>query len=185
MKKITTLFMMLMAAVMTLSMSSCTEDQEIGMTLEGTWEGYTHAYHEYNGQLYQSSRTVLTFNADLFKVKSGTGYWVDYYNDYGWGRNYIANRISWRVQNQIIYIHFKEDNFDIEIRNYRLSSGHFVGTIYTADSNIDFELYKVHDPNWDDYYYGFGPYYSKGTRAGSDKAAEAPKRMFIPDAKEK
>ena len=112
MKKITTLFMMLMAAVMTLSMSSCTEDQEIGMTLEGTWEGYTHAYHEYNGQLYQSSRTVLTFNADLFKVKSGTGYWVDYYNDYRHGDVIILPTISLGAfRDQNIYIHFVEDNY--------------------------------------------------------------------------
>ncbi|MBR4368387.1 MAG: hepatitis A virus cellular receptor 1 [Prevotella sp.] len=185
MKKITTLFMMLLAAVMTLSMSSCTEDQEIGMTLEGTWEGYTHAYHEYNGQRYQSNRTVLTFGTDLFRFTQGTGYWVDYYSDYGWGRNYIANHIDWKVKGGIIYIHFREDHYDIEIHDYRLYNDHFVGTIYTSDSNIDFSLYKTSDRNWNDYDYGYyGPYYSKGTRAGSDKAVEAPKRMFIPDAEE-
>lgn len=183
MKKITTLFMMLMAAVMTLSMSSCTEDQEIGMTLEGTWEGYTHAYHEYNGQLYQSNRTVLTFGTDLFRFTKGTGYWVDYYSDYGWGRNYIANHIDWSVKGGIIYIHFREDNYDIEIHDYRLYNDHFVGTIYTVDSNIDFSLYKTSDRNWNDYDYGYY-YYSRETRAGSDAAAEAPKRMFIPDAEE-
>lgn len=133
----------------------------IGLTLEGTWEGYTHAYREYNGQLYQSNRTVLTFNADLFNVKSGTGYWVDYYNDYIWGRNYIANHISWSVKNGIIYIRFMEENFYIEIRNYSLNNGHFVGTIYTADSDsdIDFELYKTSDRNWNDYIFGFGSDY--------------------------
>ncbi len=184
MKKITTFMMMLMAAVMTLSMSSCTEDQLIGMDLEGTWEGYMHMYHDYNGQRYQSTRSVLTFNADLFKVKSGSGYWVDYYNDYGWGRNYIANHIDWRVNGGVIYIHFREDNYDIEIHDYRLNSGRFVGTIYTYDGTIvDFDLYKTSDPNWNNYDYGYYyPYYSKETRAGGDnEAIEAPKRMVIAD----
>ena len=183
MKKITTLFMMLLAAVMTLSMSSCTEDQEIGMTLEGAWEGYTHVYHEYNGQLYQSTRTKLTFNADLFKVKSGTGYWVDYYSSSPWG-DYYADRFSWYVLDQIIYIHFKKDNLDIEIRDYRLYNDRFIGTIYIPGGDVvDFSLYKISDPNWNDYDYGYY-YYSKETRAGSDEAVEKPKRMFIPDAEE-
>lgn len=182
MKKITTLFMMLLAAVMTLSMSSCTEDQLIGMDLEGTWEGRMYIAHEFEERTYYSTYSVLTFNADLFKVKSGTGYWVDYYDEYGWGRNYLANHITWRVKDKVIYIHFDEDDYNIEIHNYDLNKGHFIGKIYTYDGKVvDFDLYKVRDPNWDDYYYGFDPYYSKGTRAGSDKAAEAPKRMVIPD----
>ena len=184
MKKITTLFMMLLAAVMTLSMSSCTEDQLIGMDLEGTWEGRMYIAHEYEGRTYQSTSSILTFSADLFKVKSGSGYWVDYYDSYGWGRNYIANHISWRVQGGVIYIHFREDNYDIEIHDYRLNSGRFVGTIYTYDGKIvDFDLYKTRDPNWEsDYIYGYGYLYSRETRAGgNNNAVELPKRKVIPE----
>ena len=124
------------------------------MSLEGPWGGYMHAYHEYNGQMYQSNRTEMSFGVDLFRFTSGGGYWVDYYNDYGWGKNYIANHISWRVRNGTIYVHFKEDNFDIEIRDYRLSNECFEGTIYIANNNFDFSLNKTSYRNWDDYIFG-------------------------------
>lgn len=182
MKKISTLMTMLLMAVMTLSMSSCSEDQEIGMTLEGTWEGYTHAYHAYNGKLYQSTRTILTFGTDAFRYTRGSGYWVDYYSTSPWGRNYIANRINWRVEGGVIKIHFVQDNYDIEIHDYRLYDDHFVGTIYTKDSDVDFSLYRTRDYDWDGFEYGY--YYGKETRAGNDTTAiEAPRRMFIKEDK--
>ena len=184
MKKITTLFMMLLAAVMTLSMSSCTEDQLIGMDLEGTWEGYTEARHEYNGQIYQSSRTVLTFGSDWNRLTKGSGYWVDYYSSSPWGRPYVANHIRWEVKNKVIYIYFEEDNYRCEIHDYRLNNGYFEGYIYTEDSDVYFRLRMVSDPNWYDYDYGYGYLYSRETRAGSNEAIEVPKRLPFGDAEE-
>ena len=162
MKRISTYFIMMLTTVMTMSLTGCSEDQLIGMDLEGTWEGRTYAYHSYDGQLYQSSRTVLTFGTDWDHFTQGSGYWVDYYSSSPWGRDYVANHIRWRVSGGIIYIHFREDNYDIEIHDYRLNNGHFEGTIYTADgTTVDFVLYKTSDRNWEsDYYYGYDYYYS-------------------------
>lgn len=184
MKKITTLFMMLMAAVMTLSMSSCTEDQLIGMDLEGTWEGETYARHAYGGQVYQSSRTVVKFVSDWNHFTEGTGYWADYYSSSPWGREYIANNIRWKVKDKNIYIHFVEDNYDVVIYDYSISHGYFEGYIYTEDSDVHIRLHKTSDPNWNDYYYGYGYLYSRETRAGSNEAIEVPKRLPFGDAEE-
>lgn len=177
MKRITTYFIMMLTMVMTMSLTSCSEDQLIGMDLEGTWEGETQARHIYNGQVYQSSRTVLTFGSDWNHFTKGSGYWVDYYSSSPWGRNYIANHIRWEVKNKVIHIYFEEDNYWIEIHDYRLNSGYFEGYIYTEDSDVYFRLRKVSDPNWNNYDYGYGYLYSKETRATNPEAIEIPKRL--------
>lgn len=76
------------------------------------------------------------------------------------GHDYIASHIQWRVNNQVIYIHFIEDNYDVEIHDYRLSDNFFTGTIYMGGQTVDFRLRHVDSPNWDDYYYGYD-YYAK------------------------
>ena len=187
MKKLSTLLTLFAVAMLPLVFSSCSDDQEIGMTLEGTWEGDMHVYSSYDGETYQSTRTRLCFEADVFKFKEGSGYWIDYYRDHRWDnrRSYVANRIHWRVSGGVIYIHFREDNYDIEIRNYRLSDNRFEGTIYAEGKDIDFYLVHTSSPNYDtDYdYYGYDYYddfyYHYGAKASPDSDVQGtePKKL--------
>jgi len=175
--------MLLAVGMLPLAFSSC-EDQDIGMTLEGTWEGNTYVYSTYDGEMYNSTSTKLYFETDVFKFKEGGGYWIDYYHDHPWDsrRNYVASKIRWRVVNKVIYIHFKEDNYDIEIRDYRLNDNRFEGTIYDGEKTIDFYMVHTSSPNWDNYdYYGYDYYYDDygwgyGAKAAPDSNAQ-PKKL--------
>ena len=194
MKKISTLLMLFAVAMLPLAFSSC-EDQEIGTTLEGTWEGNTYIYSEYDGQMYASTRTQVYFETDVFKFKEGGGYWVDFYREHPWDnrRDYVASKIRWRVSNGVIRIHFREDNYDIEIRDYHLNDNRFEGTIYDGDQNIDFYLVHTSSPNWDRYdYYGYDYYgydydfYGYGAKGAPGSEAQQGevkrmKRVFIPN----
>ena len=201
MKKISTLLMLFAVAMLPLAFSSC-EDQEIGSTLEGTWEGYTSIYSDYDGRKYESTTTRLYFETDVFKFKEGGGYWVDFYREHPWDRdcNYVASSIRWRVSNGVIRIHFREDNYDIEIRDYHLNDNHFVGNIYTEDGKIiEFNFIHISSPNWDrddyeyngyghyGYDYGYGyDYYGYGAKGAPGSEAQQGevkrmKRVFIPN----
>ena len=110
---------------------------------------------------------------------------MDYYNDYGWGRNYVANHIDWRVNYGRIEIYFREEGVTIYIEDYSLNDDYFTGTIYDGYNRVDFCLYHVSSPNWNDYYYGWDTYYyyskenNTWTRANKDaEPVAAPKRIF-------
>ena len=198
MKKISTLLMLFAVAMLPLAFSSC-EDQEIGTTLEGTWEGYTHARSVYDGREYESTTTRLYFETDAFKFKRGKGYWVDYYNDHPWDRDrdYVASRINWHVDNKVIYIDFLgrrgEITDNIEIHDYILNDNHFEGYIYTKDSKIKFNFIHISSPNRTDYdyygydYYGYGyDFYGYGAKGAPDAEAQQGevkhmKRVFVPN----
>lgn len=81
---------MLLATVCVTLLSNCSDDQEIGMTLEGTWRGAMSVYTEYGNDRFQSVYSEVQFNGDPFRTTRGSGYWVDYYRESGWHRNYIA-----------------------------------------------------------------------------------------------
>ncbi len=68
-----TLLMLMLALGTALSLTSC-EDEEIAYTLEGTWEGNTYMASIWNGQTYNSTRSVVNFNRDPLSFASGTGY---------------------------------------------------------------------------------------------------------------
>ncbi len=163
--------------IATVGLSGCSDDQEIGMTLEGTWEGYMNIYAEYGGRRYQSTDTYISFSTDPFRFTRGDGYWLDRYVGAPWGHDYIASHIQWRVNNQVIYIHFIEDNYDVEIHDYRLSDNFFTGTIYMGGQTVDFRLRHVDSPNWDDYYYGYD-YYAKPQSLQMPK--QCPMRVLQP-----
>ena len=163
MKRLSMYIVMLIMGMSAFTLTGCSEDQLIGMTLEGTWRGDMNVYHSYGGQRYEAVWSEICFSADPFRTTRGTGYWCDEYSSSPWGRNYVANHITWRVENRIIYIHFVEDNYDIQIHvsdNY-LSNNRFIGTIWTGSERIEFNLYHVDSPNWESYHYGWD-YYAKG-----------------------
>lgn len=182
MKKLSTYIAMLVMGLATFSFSGCTEDQLIGMTLEGTWRGDMDIYHTYGGKSYEASWSEICFSSDAFRFTQGTGYWLDQYSSSPWGRDYVANHITWKVLNEVIYVHFVEDNYNIEIHDYSLNNNRFIGTIWDGGTRVDFNLYKVDSPNWNNYYYGWD-FYAKGDN-GTVAAPEPPVRHFgDPDKK--
>lgn len=165
MKKLYSLSMMAMMFFATFSFVSCDEDIWIADSLEGTWEGPMYMMYEYNGHVYESTYTEIGFELDPFRLRRGSGYWIDHYDNYGWGRDYVANHIRWEVVDEVIHIHFLEENSDIYIEDYRISDNYFTGYIYDGETRVQFKLRHTSSPHWDDYEYGYynNYYYAKGT----------------------
>ena len=188
MKKIYNLLMMAMMAAATCTMTSCDEDIDIANSLEGTWTGTMFVYTDYRGTSYYATSTEITFEGDPFRWTRGTGYWVDYYSGAPW--DYVANHISWRVDNGNITVYFHEDGTSVVISNYRLNDSRFSGYIADGDNDVRFNLTHIASPNWNNYsYWGYdgwyddGYYWSRGTRAAADDSlkaapAEKPVRRF-------
>lgn len=178
MKKIYTLFVL---ALMTVAFSSC-EDEQIARTLEGTWQGDMFISSNYNGRVYDATSTEITFLKDPATYSSGSGYWVDYYSNAPW--DYVANHIDWTVDRRTIYIRFIEEGTRMEIRDYRLSSNSFYGTIYENGHTVDFDLVYVSRPAsyYSSYRWGYDAwgYYAR-TRSNTDiQPAEKPYRFVNP-----
>lgn len=148
----------LMVVLSALMLTSCTEDQMIGMTLQGTWVGNMYTVNTWNGNTYKASESEITFTTDPFRSTKGTGYWIDYYSGYSW--DYVANHIRWEVRNTDLYIYFMNDGGFVVLTDYRVSNNRFEGYIYDDNSNpLYFSLRKVYDSSnnsWDDYNYGWG-----------------------------
>lgn len=165
MKKNSTLLMVLLAALMSFSFTSCEEDEAIARTLEGTWEGRINAYtRTYNGSSYSPSRVTVTFNKHDNYWSTGGGYWMETYDRDYWGRgSYFRSHITWNVTGGDINIRFIDDGDRfIKINDYRLNEDRFVGYFPDGRDDVEFTLYHVSSPNWgaystwgwDGYYYG-------------------------------
>lgn len=155
----------------TMMMTSCDEDQMIGMNLEGTWVGNMYMVTEWSGHTYKATESEITFTSDPFRNTKGYGYWVDRYSGYRW--DYVANHIRWRVQNRTLYVYFEEDRYEIAIYDFRVNNNRFQGWIDSDDGeSLKFDLVKVYDYeyDWDDYDYGWGYwdyYYNEWAKDGS------------------
>lgn len=185
MKRFTTLWAMALMAVLTLTFTACDDDAYIADTLAGTWKGNMYVSSSYSGRTYDATYSEVYFDADPYTYSSGSGYWIDYYaGDAPW--QYLANHITWTVRNRVIYVYFVEDNYTVQITDYRLSDGHFVGRIYDDGKYVDFSLVHTSSPNWGSYTYGYyydgygyakrNDNFTRGTAGGN--AAEAPVRSF-------
>ena len=123
----------------------------------------------YNGREYYATHSEITFNIDPFRYTKGSGYWVDYYSGAPW--DYVANHISWRVDNGRITVYFIEDGTSMVIEKYSLSDSHFTGYIADGDNDVHFNLTHISSPNWDNYeYWGYDEWYydsywARGTRS--------------------
>ena len=185
MKKIYTLFAMVMMA---LAFTSC-EDEAIAYDLEGTWRGEMRIASYYNGKVYQTTYTEITFDKNPYEYASGTGTWVDYYDDYGWETDYVANHITWEVSNRVIKIWFRNERTYMEIRDYSLSDTRFEGTIYEDGHYVDFWMTKISRPyrydsyRWD--YYDYDYYWARTRAEGGDstEVRDMPIRFLNPEQK--
>ena len=173
------LYTMMLMATMALTFTAC-EDEFIADSLEGTWSGDMYVSSYYDGRDYYATYTEITFDIDPFRFTKGSGYWIDYYSDAPW--DYVANHISWRVDNGNIYIYFREEGTSVVISDYHLSDSRFSGYIADGDYDIHFNLAHISSPNWsncsywgydewyDDYYY-----YARATRSeGTDSTIAMP-----------
>ncbi len=188
-----------MMAFVSLTLTSCDDDVEIARTLEGTWEGdmYTSAY--WNGRYYDASYSQVCFLRDPYTYSSGTGYWVDYYDNAYWGSyNYVTSHIEFTVRNRVINIYFVEDHETVSIYDYSLSDNYFSGYIELNNGDRrQFRLRHVNSPNWGSYsrwgyddYYDYYYYGNKNALNFNDDdnavapkkddgvKSEAPKRIF-------
>lgn len=162
MKRIYTLWTMVLLAVLSMSMASCVfwnDDDEIAYTLEGTWQGNMYISSEWNGRVYDATYSEVCFLRDPYRYSKGSGYWVDYYDNYGWGRNYVANHIEWTVEWRTIKVYFVEERTTIWIEDYRLNDNYFSGVIYDGSNRVKFNLRHVSSPNWHNYEWGWDYYY--------------------------
>ena len=181
MKKLYTLMLM---AMMAFTFTAC-EDQRIADSLEGTWSGNMEVSSYYNGHSYYATHTEITFSVDPYRYAKGTGYWVDYYSGAPW--DYVANHISWKVDNGRIYVYFQEEGTSVVIADYRLTDNRFSGYIADGGNNVYFNLMHISSPNWNSYrYWGYDAwyddyYYSRQTRGNGStdvKPAEKPIRQY-------
>ena len=189
MKKLMSIFSMLLLALTATTLVSCDDDSDIAATLEGTWQGKMELEKKYQDQYYQVISSEICFLQDPYSYSSGTGYWIDYYQNSPWRNNQVANRIKWTVSNGVINVYFEDEGTSLEIRNYSLYDGFFKGTIYYRDQVVNFRFRQVSSPNWnsytdwgydydDDYYYdGYAKKNVAGTRAQED-STEKPVRHF-------
>lgn len=154
MKKLTSILMIAMAAIFTISLTSC-EDESIAYDLEGTWQGDMYQQHTWNGRVYNASYSEIYFETSPFKTRSGRGYWYDKYSNAPW--DYFESRTTWRVRDGIIYITLIDDgNFEIVISDYHLDEDRFWGYIDYAGGSKKFTMYHIDSPHWNNYEYGYG-----------------------------
>jgi len=130
-------------------MTSCNDDQWTGLQLEGSWQGKMFS----NGG--NTSITTFKFTSDPFRTTKGSGYWVDVYSHL----NYIADRINWKVKDDVIYIYSMRERFEYTIKDYTIRNDHFVGYISDGKNESYFEMVKVDDSWMDEYNWDTG--YSK------------------------
>lgn len=187
MKKIYSMLTIAIIGLGAMMMTSCSEDQEIGMSLEGTWVGSMYIQMEYSGHIYKTNESEITFTSDPFRITKGYGYWVDYYDKYG--HNRVANRIRWNVTGRTITIHFIDDGGEIIIDDFRINNNHFEGYIYDDFGKpTKFELTKVMDDDrdWDDYEFGWDNRYGDWdyyyTYSWSTRAAKADDFNMVEEA---
>lgn len=161
MKKFTSITAILMMAMMALTFTGCTEDDDIADTLWGVWEGDMHVFTEWNGEYYSAHDSQIAFDRDPYEYASGTGYWIDYYSGAPW--DYFASHIYWSVDNGVIKIYSREDDTYFYIYDYTLSDNYFRGTIESEWGDpMDFRLTKTFAPDWNDFEWGWDPWYDYG-----------------------
>ncbi|MGN1376403.1 MAG: hepatitis A virus cellular receptor 1 [Prevotella sp.] len=165
MKKFTSLFTVIMLAMMSFTFISCDDDEMIADTLWGTWKGNMYKYYEYNGRTYKSSYSVIEFDKDYEYATHGSGYWIDYYSGAPW--DYYASHIRWNVSNEIMTIYSIEDNTYYQISEYRLTNNYFEGYIDNEyGENLYFKMVKTSSPYWNDYTWGWNDWYSSPSYNG-------------------
>lgn len=149
MKKLYTIFAILIMAFAVTTITSCDDDENIAYNLAGVWRGNMYMQSEYNGRVYKASYSVLAFDKDPYRYAKGTGYWIDYYSNAPW--DYYSSRIDWRVANGEIRIYSRKEGVTYYISRYNMDDYYFTGYIDDGQSTQYFRLTKTSSPDWGDY----------------------------------
>lgn len=110
MKKLTSFLTFAIVAILSFSFTSCDEDHEIAIELNGTWNGTISADRD---DYYVDIR----FNQSGF-TRHGWGY--EYDEPMGYGRG-TYSRFNWRVDDGNIYLNY-DDGSHVVISDYHLDS---------------------------------------------------------------
>ena len=188
MKKILTTCTLLLLAATPIVITACDEDDEdIAYTLNSDgrdyWRGNMQIqYHDRYGTTYETTYTEVEFRKYGDTWASGDGYWVDYYSNAPW--DYQAFHIDWKVRDEVIRIHFREDNTSVDIEDYHLSDRFFEGYIYMRNERVHFKLERR---RWSDYHYwddrtwydnDYDHFYYAKPQAGSTVTEQEPYRSL-------
>jgi hypothetical protein len=166
MKTYTKLLSLLSLMLISLSLTSCLDDDEQdAYNLSGSWEGDFGM--SYNG--YLASQTQITFIPDYSFSTHGTGYERDYYGVYG---GTLTFDISWNIVNGHILISYYDNqgqipDLETDIYNYGLNNYRFWGYV----GNNYFTMSKISD--WYDGGYDNGfdnGYFVKSATRGEKSA---------------
>ena len=154
MKKFSHLLVPILAALCTLGLTSC-EDQDStqAMVLSGQWTGDFGMYYdyEYRGRVYSfdADYTDIVFYPQYDFATYGWGKQVDYYYDGPYAYQYY--RFYWSVDRGIIYLRYPyAPELNTTISDYRMNNDRLTG--WFEGTNSRFSLYKIVD------YYDWTPY---------------------------
>jgi hypothetical protein len=172
MKRLTTLLTMVLAAIVTLTFTSCEQDDDfaISSNLEGIWQGSLGQYYDsFYGSDYGYLETEFRFANYSDNSTSGEGVQIDYDPD-AWSQ-YKEYPFRWNVAYGNIYLHY-EDGTEMVLRDYSMSGSRLRGTLELQSGEFAMDLDLVHTDYWP-----WGSSYAKSTRAAKDSVT-IPNRTF-------
>ncbi len=162
MKKI---YAYLLAAILTVTLSSCDKDAVKALVLDGTWTGYIETYYQDRwGVTSNTFRTTMYFQQE--SIYGGIGYEVDYDLNHPY-QDYYYCEFTWTVRDRTIYINYADSWNTVRIYDYNLNLYSFRG--YMDDGthrDIYFDLSPTSNFDWQ-------PYQSWRTRGASEKGYHA------------
>ena len=152
MKKLYSFIMLRIVAVLSLSLTSC-KDDDIAKTLDGVWEGEVSQNYSWRWSNYTRYQYVeMEFIVDPYKYAKGYGYEYDYYSN-----GYERVRFNFEVRNEVIYIDYA-DGVSVRISNYSLTDNRFSGEFRNYHTGVylgSFSFVKVPGYRYDRYYYPY------------------------------
>ena len=143
--------------IITLTLVSCDEEQQIAAQLQGHWSGEIHTkYDSFRGIRGANYYTVFRFNGKPGS-RGGHGYEIDYEIDYANYRYETRTRIkenfNYSVADEIITIYY-EGGAVGKIHDYRLDGNTFEGYLDFQNQSIRFRLEKDDQYRDDPYVHG-------------------------------
>ena len=143
--------------IITLTLVSCDEEQQIAAQLQGHWSGEIRTkYDSFRGIRGANYYTVFRFNGKPGS-RGGHGYEIDYEIDYANYRYETRTRIKenfeYSVSDEVITIQY-EGGAVGQIRDYRLDGNTFEGYLDFNNQSIRFRLEKDDQYRDDPYVHG-------------------------------
>ena len=143
--------------IITLTLVSCDEEQQIAAQLQGHWSGEIRTkYDSFRGIRGANYYTVFRFNGKPGS-RGGHGYEIDYEIDYANYRYETRTRIKenfeYSVSDEVITIQY-EGGAVGQIRDYRLDGNTFEGYLDFQNQSIRFRLEKDDQYRDDPYVHG-------------------------------